>query len=150
MFKRPKRRGPRPPHTLDGFSVLEAMIAMAILAAAMLPLLGLQSQLVRTVGQYERIDARLIASENAIARIKPINFTLQQSGTFDDGTVRVRWQATAAEPPRNTQNQGGGAGRYEITLYNVAVSLTFSTGEQETLQLKGLGWRPLWPISSGL
>jgi len=83
------------------------MIAMAILAAALLPLLELQSQMVRSSASFERADMRSSARQNAVAYLKTVNFARDISGNINQGGADLRWVAVAAGPPRFTR---GGLG----------------------------------------
>ncbi len=96
----------------DGFSVLEALVAMAILAAAMLPLLALQGQFIRSVESFERADTRIAARQNAVAYLKTLNFTQVETGRVVQGDVVLRWTAEPALPTRRTRWPGGEVGRY--------------------------------------
>ncbi|PHR93582.1 MAG: hypothetical protein COA69_02790 [Robiginitomaculum sp.] len=129
-----------------GFSVLEALVAMAILAAAMLPLLDLQGRFIQTVSSFERANIRIATRQNALAYLKTQNFVLQPSGEVRIGDVVLQWAAVAVEPARRTRNSADDVGRYEITIYDVRADIISVTGAVDTLYLRGLGWRPLWRL----
>lgn len=123
---------------------------MAILAAAMLPLLALQGQFVQTVASFERADIRIAARQNALAFLKDRNFTLQQAGEVTLNGVNVQWDAVLVEAPRRTRLDVADVARYEASLYTISVNLDYSNGGEETFRVRGLGWRPVWPIAGGL
>ena len=132
-----------------GFSVLEAMIAMALLAAAFLPLLALQSQFVTAVDGLERAEARLYTRDMAIARLQSVNLSLKPSGEIITAYGIINWKAEPAIPPRMAKGVGGVESRYEITLFDVTVHITPPENTEnlqsksEEFQLRGLGWRPV-------
>ena len=125
-----------------GFSVLEAIVAIAVLAAAMLPILALQSQFVRSVAVMERTQARLDAEETVRAQIMTVNLTERPRGDMVTSTAQIRWSAAPAVETRRVRAQGGVRSRYETTLYNVQIRIDYVSGGTETIVMSGLGWKP--------
>ncbi|MEO0674994.1 MAG: hypothetical protein AAFY32_08320, partial [Pseudomonadota bacterium] len=80
---------PRAVGTQAGFSVLEAIVAVALIAAAFLPLLALQTQLTRTAIAIERAEANLLARNNALALLQAINPGMRPAGSEEMGAVRL-------------------------------------------------------------
>ncbi len=126
----------------DGFSVLEAIVAMAILAAALIPLLALQGQFLRTTQALERVEQRLGAEETALAHIGALNLVQSPTGTLSTQSGEISWQSRAVMPARKARNADGFPSRYNITLYEVTVTLSYKGGRQEQFLLQGLGWKP--------
>ena len=96
---------------------------MAILAAAMLPLLSLQGQFIKTVESFERADGRLQARQNALTYLKVQNFALSPKNEVQLGSAMVKWDAVlispAIRPPLGEYN----VSRYEVSVYNVSVEI---------------------------
>lgn len=134
----------------QGFSVLEAMVAMAILAAGLLPILALQGQFVKTVEQLEHVDQRLAVQDNVLNAIQNINLTEKPTGQLDFGDVVASWEAVPAVPARMGRGLGGFPGRFELTLYDVRVQVDYNYDRQENFSVRGIGWRALTPYLSGL
>ena len=131
------------PSRQDGFSILEAIVAMAILAIAFIPFVQLQGQLIRSVESFDRADIRMLANDNALAFLRERNFLLQESGQIQLGDIILKWDSDVLKPARRVYDKGGSYGRFEITLYDVEAELMFPDGASETLSLRGLGWKPL-------
>ena len=131
------------PSRQDGFSILEAIVAMAILAIAFIPFVQLQGQLIRSVESFDRADIRMLANDNALAFLRERNFLLQESGQIQLGDIILKWDSDVLKPARRVYDKGGAYGRFEITLYDVEAALMFPDGASETLSLRGLGWKPL-------
>lgn len=130
----------------SGFSVLEAIIAMALLSVALLPMLALQSQFVDTALAVERAEVRISTRQNAANYLKSINFDQAPRGELDLGSRQLFWYATPISPPRNSWNSEIDPARYRLTLYQVAI--TVQNEEQvvtDQFNLEGLGWSALWP-----
>ena len=133
-----------------GFSVLEALVAMAVLAAAMLPILALQSQFVRSVAVMERTETRLSADAAIRAHIRSVNLTERPRGDLVMPGATRRWSAEPAHNPRLTRGKGGERARFEVTLYDVSVRVDYVAGHQEYLVMSALGWKPLRSYQSEL
>ena len=78
------------PSRQDGFSILEAIVAMAILAIAFIPFVQLQGQLIRSVESFDRADIRMLANDNALAFLRERNFLLQESGQIQLGDIILK------------------------------------------------------------
>ena len=129
-----------------GFSVLEAMIAMALLAAAFLPLLALQGQFVKSTESLERAEHRIAVRDMALARIQNVNLMIKPEGKMETAYGTLQWTAQAVRPPRRVKGRGGVDGRYEITLFEVTVNLInydeTTPNLIDSFSFKSLGWRP--------
>ena len=133
-----------------GFSVLEALVAIAILAAALLPLLELQSQFARTAAAIERTEQRITLEDMALAHISALNIDQTPQGSILTPQGQITWAAKPAVDSRFARDNGGGRARYLMTLYNVEVILRLNSGAQEQLTLQAVGWRPTNRALSGI
>jgi len=127
----------------NGFSVLEAMVAMAILSAALIPLLTLQAQFVRTVDSFERADVRMMSRDNALTHIEKLNLTLTPTGSMNLGPATMQWTSELAGPPQMVRGDRGIEGRFEIALYDVNIRISYENGQTDAFSVRGLGWRPV-------
>ena len=125
----------------EGFSVLEAMVAMAVLAAGLLPLLALQGQFVKTVGQIEHVEHSLSAQDNALNLVKSVNLTEAPLGEMVFEGYSVNYEAKAAISPRAVRDIGGLPGRFDLTLYDVEINIAYVSGRKETFGVRQFGWR---------
>jgi len=125
-----------------GFSVLEALVAMAVLAGALLPLLALQGQFVKTTEALERNEQALAMQDIALAHISSLNLDQTQAGTITAPYGSIVWQAAPAVGPHPARNDGGFPSRYEVTLYNVELTISYKSGLTDVIPLQGLGWHP--------
>lgn len=132
-----------------GFSVLEALVAIAVLAAAFLPLLWTHSQFVKAAESYERTEKRLTARQNALAYLRTQNFVRVETGTERQGHITLRWVAEPMVAPRMSRDLLGQPGRYQMTLYTVDAVLESDAGVVDKFTMQGLGWEPLYPILQG-
>lgn len=137
-----KRRSLRHKPEEDGFSILEALVAMAVLAGALLPLLALQGQFVKTTETLERNEHRLAVQDLALAHIASLNLDQSQTGVISGQHGQVNWRAVPAAGPYAGRSAGGHPSRYVLTLYSVEVNISYNSGQNESLTLQGMGWHP--------
>lgn len=133
-----------------GFSVLEAMVAIAIMAACLLPLFALQGQFVNVVGQIERVELQIEARDQALEVIKLTDFSAAPEAQFDFGQYQIRLSAKSASNTRPVKNSGGTSGRFEMTLYDVAVTIEYLSGNIDSFTVKELEWEETSGYLEGL
>ena len=125
-----------------GFSVLEALVAMAVLAAAFLPLLALQGQFLRTSQSLERAELLLAAESMALAHIKAINLDQTQGGDIESAYGQISWMARPAQGPTAGRDTAGFPSRFVFTLYDIDVKIKLKSGHIKQFSLQGLGLHP--------
>ncbi len=125
----------------QGFTLLEAIVALAILAAGGMALFAALNTSLRAI---ERIDAatRLdTATQNALSRIELLNPMQQPTGDEALGDWRLRWTATPLEPTRDGLTDYLQPGFFEVGLYRVEVELLAGTRVERRFVLRKAGWR---------
>lgn len=136
---RPDRTGAR--RAVAGFSLLEAIVALAILAAAGMALFAAMSQSLQMVqrAQHAReIDAAL---RNALAWSERINPMERPSGEQPLGSWTLRWESQALEPPRDGTTGNLTLGLYQVGLYRMRLELWRDGALQREATLQRAGWR---------
>ena len=124
-----------------GFTLLEAIVALAVLAAAGLALFAATSQAMQMVGRAEsarRLDA---ASRDALARLEAIDVVAESRGRFEAGGFDAEWRAEPVEPPRPNSTGFLEPGLYEVGLYAVRLELREAGRIERTLDVRRAGWR---------
>ena len=128
-------------HADSGFSVLEAMVAMAVLAGALLPLLALQGQFVRSVAQMDNTEQRLAVQSILSSTINSTNLMTVQEGAFNVSGVQVVWKATPLVQNRAVKGYGGMRSRFNTAYYNVEATVTSPSGRVRQIEGRGIGWK---------
>lgn len=128
-----------------GLTVIEALVAIALVAVALVPLLELQGQMARSALAIERAERRLIARENAAAYLRLINPMRAISGEERLGDVTLRWRADALTDERPIFDSVGQPGRFSAQLFRIDATLVFSDGRRESLELTQMGWKANGP-----
>ncbi|MFQ5536174.1 MAG: prepilin-type N-terminal cleavage/methylation domain-containing protein [Gemmatimonadota bacterium] len=74
-----------------GFSMVEVIIAIVILAAGVLGLAGTTAYIVRQVTLADLMTERAAALQSTIDRLQAMDFDSVSAGTDSVGVFRVRW-----------------------------------------------------------
>ena len=124
-----------------GFTLLEAIVALAILAAGGMALFAALSGALRSL---ERADAaaRLdTATENALALIESRNPMQEPEGEALIGDVRIAWRAVPVEPVREGLTDYLQPGLYDVGLYDVEVVLSREGRVERRITVRRVGYR---------
>jgi hypothetical protein len=118
----------------------EALVAVALIAVAMLPLLELQGRLSRSAIAIERAEERLAARRAASAYFSLVNPLRQSEGEELIGAVRLVWRAVALGPQRPVYGVDGAQGRFVAQLFRLEAQLHFPDGRIEQFSQTQMGW----------
>ena len=112
----------RSPRRQAGFGLLEAIVALALLAGAGLALFAWIQQNLQAASrlQTHEIEARLLLSAQAL--VSTVNPMLQPAGTLEMPGLRLQWTAEPMEPVRrNLSATAGVPGAFALGLYRMDV-----------------------------
>lgn len=124
-----------------GFTLLEAIVALAILAAGGMALFAALNTSLRSIERVDAAARRDTATQSALSRIENLNPMLQPTGDEPLGDRRMRWTATPVEAPRNGLTDYLQPGYYEVGLYRVEVELLSGTQVDHRFVVRKAGWR---------
>lgn len=113
----------RPDRRAAGFTLLEAIVALAILAAAGLALFAAIAQSVQMAERAERARETDIAMRNALAWSEQVNPMQRPSGEQRLGAYHLRWRSEPVEPERDAVTGYLQPGLYRVGLYRVHLEL---------------------------
>ncbi len=131
-----------------GFSLLEALVAVALIAAAFLPLLALQGQLARTVIAVERAETNVKDMTSALSYLRVMNPMKTPEGSEKIGDATLSWTARPVSDERPALDQGGAPGRFMLQLYDIEAEIIYEDGRRTAFTVRALGWRPTTPVSA--
>ncbi len=132
----------------SGFTVLEALVALALLAAAFIPLMGMQSQFVERIAAQKRLETRLSLQAALSAQLEDVNFMQHQTGRLNGAGYSAQWQAVPRGTAVTSRLSTGDPARFDIQAYNITILATYIDGRQEQYRLPGYGWRAKWAINN--
>lgn len=130
-----------------GFSLIEALVALAIAAMALLAIFSLQQQLAEGELRHTRSLQLVALQRNALALTTDLNPTAEPQGVIRlAGGQLVSWSAQPLTPPRTNVGLPVGEGSFEVRLYRVRVAITDARGGWlGGLDFDRIGWRRLTP-----
>lgn len=123
-----------------GFSLLEAIVALTILASAGLALFAAMSQSVQMVGRAEHAREVDVALRNALAWMERVNPMHEPQGELELGDYLLRWHADPVEPPRDGATGYLQPGLYEVGLYRMQLQLWQDGDLQREVVLNRIGY----------
>ena len=114
------RRGP----TSGGFTLLEAVVAMAIFAAAGMALYALFNANLISLGRAQDVTSQLPTVYRAMEYLSAIDPAQQPTGQIELGGHDVTWSSRLMEPVRESQTAQGYRGYHELGLYEITFDIT--------------------------
>jgi general secretion pathway protein I len=109
----------RPP---DGFGLLEAIVALALLASAGIVLFSWINTNLLTANRLQEVEAEArlkLAAAEAMAQINPLRTS---QGDMVVGEISIAWTTEPATPVTpNATFEGGQAGGFELALFRTKV-----------------------------
>lgn len=135
-----------------GFSLIEALVALAIASVTLMAIFELQQQMAQGQQRAARAIAQSAQQENALALTRAVNPMAQPEGVITlPGGDTVRW---TSEPRGEEVANAGfpvGQGAFRIRLYTMTVSLQPAAGPPPApLVFDRVGWRRVRSHSVGL
>jgi len=128
------------PSWQGGFSLLEAMVAIVILAAASMAFYGLFNTNLITLNRVQEVSREVPLVLQAVEYLTAMNLTRESAGEFDIDTAQVQWQAELIEPYRQSQNGRGFLGYFQVGLYSVEFTVIDRGSPLGTYRFRTVGY----------
>ncbi len=129
-----------PPVDNQGFSLLEAIVALLLLSTMGLALFNLLNSTLETVSRLEAHSQENQAFLNAVAYLKNINMTARPKGDVELDGLHIRWSAQAVVPLTSGAGRLGGGSLYAAGLYQVEVEVTRDTRQLTAFTVLAAGF----------
>jgi general secretion pathway protein I len=104
-----------------GFSLLEAVVALVILASAGWALFSWVNASIVSLRRVEDANARSAATSNAVEYMQTVNPMLRPEGRVDLGDYRIGWTSTLITRVMNGSDFQRGPSNYDLALYDTVV-----------------------------
>ena len=124
-----------------GFTLLEAVVALALFATVGMALYGLYNTNLITLLRVQDSSRQVPVVRHAMEHLSSINPVEEQSGEFSFDGFDIRWQAYLIEPMRKGQNVFGSVGAYEVGLYEARFDIAEGDRPVGTWRLRIVGYK---------
>lgn len=131
--------------TRQGFSLIEALVALTIAAITLTAIFELQIQMVRGQERATEALSQVAAQENAIALMRDLNPMAHPFGqiALPEGDT-IRWSSMALDEPVRGAGFPSGDGRYRLQRFRVTVEVQRPSGRSpRPLVFERVGWTSL-------
>ncbi len=125
MMRGIKRATPR---SQAGFTLLEAIIAIVVLVATLVPLFVLITQVSRSAFKVDQANRQAEYETDALNIMSQVNPTLNPVGAVDLGAYTVRWTAQPVMKPIDGSAYPTGISAFRIGLYDTKVDVVRHDG----------------------
>lgn len=135
----------------QGFSLVEALVALAIASMTLMAIFELQMQMSRGQARAAAAIEQASIQENALAMTRHLNPMETPQGFLNlpDGS-RLGWSSEAIGQPRTNVGFPAGTGQFEVQLYSVTVTVERIGGQSPApLVFERLGWRRTTSVDFG-
>jgi general secretion pathway protein I len=102
-----------------GFTLLEAIVALAILAAALLGAYSWVSGNIQSLIKVRALALEEAAVKQALGVVESQDLATAPQGSYRFRDFQVDWDALALEPAHPGRSTVGGMGLYDFVLYQV-------------------------------
>jgi len=132
-----------------GFSLLEAIVAMVIMATGLLTLYSWLSSstlaLNRARAQAQTVDD----TRSALALLANVNPMQDPSGEIVAPPLTVRWQSRALVPRRPDVSPAGFPGQFDLSLHELEVEVVREGAPPRSFSVRKAGWELVRPLGPG-
>lgn len=112
-----------------GFTLLEAIISIAVLLAALVPLYVLVSSVSQSAFRLDQANHRAEIETDALNIMAAVNPMDKPEGTVDLGPYSVHWTATVVAGPLDGSGYPTGISAYRIGLFDAKVQVSDPSGQ---------------------
>ena len=122
-----------------GFTLLEAVVALALVAVAAMPLYAFFSRTLDGLYRAAEVNRESESSLSAIAFLTGLNPMERPAGETDLGSLRLRWSSREVVAATDVVAYPRGLGIHQAALYEVTAELLDGTRLRTTVTLRLVG-----------
>lgn len=126
---------------MRGFTLLEAVVALAILSAAGMALFASVSQTMQMLQRADAARAQDGALRNAMALLEQVNPMERPSGSERLGNMEMSWNSVPVEPERDNITGYLQPGLHQVGLYDVTLEVRVEGQPTREYLLRRAGYR---------
>ncbi len=104
-----------------GFSLLEAVVAMVLLASVGVSVFGWINGTLNSLHRMKSVQKEQQIARNALTFMETVNPMQESDGETAVGNLTIRWESRLVEPVRKGAGYPFGDSLYRLGLYDVTV-----------------------------
>ena len=132
---------PVPPREA-GFTILESLIALAIIAVTLIPICDMQISLLEKVRRQDAVRQQVADIRNGLVLLQAINVMERPAGRIAIGSGRyLRWSAVAETRVRRSLQFLQGEGSFDVALFRVSSRIEGGIGSTTSFEVEQVGWK---------
>jgi type II secretory pathway pseudopilin PulG len=125
-----------------GFTLLEGLVAIALLAGTMFAIFTLVGGVLSSANSVGRSNESAQVTLNALEIMSMVNPMLQQTGKIDLGPYAISWRSQATTPVSDGVGYPVGISLYQLALYDTSVRVEGPAGALlAAFDLRQVGYR---------
>lgn len=136
------------PKRQHGFSLLEAIVALVLVASTGMALLDWINSNLITLQRVGAVQQRQAAIRNALTFMELVNPLLEPKGQADLEVYTIRWHAQPVELPKEGISTLGYMSLYRVGLYDTEVSVYADEQRLAQFNVRQAGFEQVYQPSS--
>ena len=126
----------------DGFTLLEGLVAIALLAGVLVAIFTLLGSLLNSANRVGQSNRSAQVTLNALEVLSVVNPMLQETGQIDLGEYAVKWKSASRTPVVDGVGYPIGISLFQLALYETAVRVEEPNGTLlAEIKLRQVGYR---------
>lgn len=130
----------------SGFSLLEAIVAMTVMATSLLALYGWLSSSTIALKRVHAQSQALEDARTAVALVETVNPMLEPQGTREIEGITVRWESGPIADRRSGRSRAGSATAFDLALYDMKVEVMRGPRTVKEFHVRRAGWESVRTI----
>lgn len=110
-------------HAQHGFTLIEAIVAMVLVASMGMALFGWINSNIITLNRVQDANAQSAATANALDFMSTVNPMVAPTGEARLGAYQLRWQSTPSTEPRDGAGYPYGISQFQLAMYDTRVQV---------------------------
>lgn len=130
-----------------GFTLLEAIVALVLMATTLISLYTWLAANTIAIGRAQASTAALIDARAGLALIDSVNPMQEPSGERELGPLTVRWTSEPVVEPQPGLSRAGLPTLFRIGLYRMSVDVMRGPRVVRTFDVRRAGWEQVQSVS---
>lgn len=127
-----------------GFTLLEAIVALTVMAVALIPLVTFIAQSADQLVRAAEANDRSLVTQSVLALMDPVNPMAEPEGSLPlDDDINVSWRSEEIAPPAEGALIGTQLNGFRVGFYGVTVTVTREAAPWFDFTMRKVGYQNL-------